>query len=60
MNVWEGGKQEHTEKVNVLVDGVASNGREAQLVNELATDVDNLALQGTALQGLGAGSLEVL
>jgi predicted lipoprotein len=53
-------ERQHTEQVDVLVDSVASNGREAQLINELAADVDNLALQSTALQGLGAGSLEVL
>jgi hypothetical protein len=50
----------HTEQVHVLVDGIASNGGEAELLDELAADVDNLALQSTALQGLGAGSLEVL
>ena len=56
----EYGVAHHTEKVDVLVDGVAGNGGEAQLINELAADVDNLALQSTALQRLGAGSLEVL
>lgn len=50
----------HTEQVDVLVNGIASDGGEAKLVNELAANVDNLALKSTTLQGLGAGSLEVL
>lgn len=51
---------EHTEQVHVLVDSIASNSGEAELLDELATDVNNLALEGTDLQGLLAGSLEVL
>lgn len=50
----------HTEQVDVLVDSVASNGGEAKLLNEFAADINNLALEGTDLQGLLAGSLEVL
>jgi hypothetical protein len=49
-----------TKEVHVLVDGIASNGGEAKLLDELAADVGNLALEGTDLQGLLAGSLEVL
>lgn len=52
--------QRGTEQVNTLVDGIASNGGEAKLLDELAADVDNLALEGTDLQSLLAGSLEVL
>ena len=43
-----------------LVDGVASNGREAELLDELLPDVLDVALAGTDLQGLLLGSLEVL
>ena len=43
-----------------LVDGVASNGREAELLDELLADVLDVALAGTDLQGLLLGSLEVL
>lgn len=43
-----------------LVDGVASNGREAQLLDELLPDVLDVALAGTDLQGLLLGSLKVL
>ena len=43
-----------------LVDGVASNGREAELLDELFPDVLDVALAGTDLQGLLLGSLEVL
>lgn len=56
----DGTSQGGTEKVDVLVDGVASNGGEAELLDELTADIDNLALEGTNLQGLLAGSLEVL
>jgi hypothetical protein len=56
----DGTGQGGTEKVDVLVDGIASNGGEAELLDELTADVDNLALEGTDLQGLLAGSLEVL
>lgn len=55
-----GASQGGTEQVDVLVDGVASNGGEAKLLDELAADVNNLALESTNLQGLLAGSLEVL
>jgi hypothetical protein len=43
-----------------LVDGIASNGREAQLLNELLPAVLDVALGSTDLQGLLLGSLEVL
>ena len=46
--------------VTDLVDGVASNGREAELLDELLPDVLDVALAGTDLQGLLLGSLEVL
>lgn len=57
---WHSIEDEHTEQVHVLVDGIASNSGEAKLLDELAADVDNLALEGTDLQGLLAGSLKVL
>jgi hypothetical protein len=56
----DGAGQRSTEQVHILVDGIASNGGEAELLNELTTDVDDLALQGTDGEGLLAGSLEVL
>lgn len=43
-----------------LVDGVASNGRETELLHELLPDVLDVALAGTDLQGLLLGSLKVL
>jgi hypothetical protein len=43
-----------------LVDSVASNGWEAELLDKLLPDVLNVALAGTNLQGLLLGSLEVL
>jgi hypothetical protein len=43
-----------------LVDGIASNGREAQLLNELFPAVLDVALGSTNLQGLLLGSLKVL
>jgi hypothetical protein len=43
-----------------LVDSVASNGREAELLDKLLPDVLNVALAGTNLQGLLLCSLEVL
>jgi hypothetical protein len=43
-----------------LVDGIASNGREAQLLDEFLPAVLDIALAGTDLQGLLLGSLEVL
>ena len=56
----DGTSQGGTEEVDVLVDGVASNGGEAKLLDELAADISNLALESTNLQGLLAGSLKVL
>ena len=43
-----------------LVDSVASNGREAELLDELLPDILDVALASTDLQGLLLGSLEVL
>jgi hypothetical protein len=43
-----------------LIDSVASNGREAELLNELLPDVLNVALAGTDLQSFLLSSLEVL
>jgi len=43
-----------------LVDSVASNGREAELLDEFLPDVLDVALAGTDLQGLLLGSLKVL
>jgi hypothetical protein len=43
-----------------LVDSVASNGREAELLNELLPDVLNVALAGTDLQSLLLSRLKVL
>ncbi len=57
---WHSIEVEHTEQVHVLIDGIARNSGEAKLLDELAADVDNLALEGTDLQRLLAGSLEVL
>lgn len=56
----DGTSQGGTKKVDILVDGVASNCGEAELLNEFAADVNNLALERTDLQGLLTGSLEVL
>lgn len=56
----ETGSLWRTEQVYVLVDGIAGNGREAELLNKFTADVDDLALEGTDLQGLHASSLEVL
>jgi hypothetical protein len=56
----DGASQGGTKQVDILVDGIASNGGEAKLLDELAADVNNLALEGTDLQGLLAGSLKVL
>lgn len=54
------GLSAHTEKVDVLIDGVALDGGEAELLNELLADVLNVDLRGTNLQGLLTGSLKVL
>lgn len=48
------------EQVNILVDSIASNGGEAELLDELPAEIDNLALESTDLHGLLASSLEVL
>lgn len=49
-----------TQKVNVLVDGVALDSRPAQLLDELLAEILNVALLGTNLEGLLAGSVKVL
>lgn len=56
----DGARQRGAEQVDVLVDGVALNGREAELLDELAAQVLDVAGDGSDLQGLGFGSLEVL
>ena len=50
----------YTQKVDVLVDGVALDGGEAEGLNELLAEILNVDLGSTNLQGLGLGSLEVL
>jgi hypothetical protein len=50
----------HSTDATDLVDSVASNGWEAELLNKLLPDVLDVALAGTDLQGLLLGSLEVL
>lgn len=50
----------HTQKVDVLVDGVALHGGPAQLLNELLAEILNVALLGTNLQRLLASSVKVL
>jgi len=52
--------QRGTEQVHVLIDGIASNGGEAELLDEFTADVDDLTLQGTDGKRLLAGSFEVL
>lgn len=49
-----------TEKVDVLVDGIALNSWEAELFNELLSQVLNVDSNGSNLQCLLLGSLEVL
>jgi hypothetical protein len=49
-----------TQQVDVLVDGVALDGGEAQLLDELLTEVLDVDLGRTDLQGLRLGGLEVL
>lgn len=49
-----------TQEVDVLVDGVALDSRPAQLLDELLAEILNVALLGTNLEGLLAGSVEVL
>lgn len=56
----DGSGQRGTEQVNVLVDGVGLDGGEAQLLNELLSDVLDNELDGADLEGLLSSSLEVL
>lgn len=49
-----------TQEVDVLVDGVALDSRPAQLLDELLAEILNVALLGTNLEGLLAGSVKVL
>jgi hypothetical protein len=49
-----------TKKINILVDGVALNSWEAQLFNELSSEIFNVARDGPNLQRLCLCSLEVL
>ena len=50
----------HTEKVDALVDGIALDGGEAELLDELLAEVLDIDLGSTDLEGLGLGRLEVL
>jgi hypothetical protein len=50
----------HTQKVDVLVDGIALDSRPAQLLDELLAEILNVALLSTNLEGLFAGSVKVL
>ena len=54
------GKVKLTKKVHVLVDCVALNSWEAQLLNELSAKVFNVARESSNLQRLGLCSLKVL
>ncbi len=49
-----------TQKVNILIDGVTLDGWEAQLLNELALQVFDVACNSSDLQSLGLCSLEIL
>ena len=57
-NNWasEGG----TKEVDILVDGVALDGREAKLIDEFTAEILNVASGSTDLEGLSLSSLEVL
>jgi len=50
----------HTQKVDVLVDGIALDSGPAELLDELLAEILNVALLGTNLEGLLAGSIKVL
>jgi hypothetical protein len=50
----------HTQEVDILVDGVALDRGPAQLLDELLAEILNVALLGTNLEGLLAGSVKVL
>lgn len=49
-----------SEEVDVLVDGVALNGREAQLVDEFVIQLFNIAFLRADFQSLLFGRLEIL
>jgi hypothetical protein len=49
-----------TKKINILVDGIALNSWEAQLFNELSSEIFNIARESPNLQRLCFCSLEVL
>ena len=50
----------YTQKVDVLVDGIALDSGPAELLDELLAEILNVALLGTNLEGLLAGSIKVL
>ena len=54
------GQPQHTQQVHILVDSVAGNGGEAELLDEFTAHINNLTLEGTDLHGLLARGLEVL
>lgn len=54
------GERRHTQKVDILVDGIALDGREAKCLHELFPEILNADLGSTNLQGLLLCSLEVL
>jgi hypothetical protein len=49
-----------TQKIYILVDGVTLDGREAELLNELLSEILNVACRSTNLQRLGFSSFEIL
>jgi hypothetical protein len=52
--------QRGTQEVDVLVDGIALDSREAELLDKLLPQILNVACNSTNLQCLCLGSLEVL
>lgn len=56
----DGSGERGTEKVDILVDGVALDGGETELLDKLAADVLDDKLGGTNLESLDAGSLKVV
>tara|TARA_R110002060_G_scaffold31136_2_gene41714 strand:+ start:248 stop:772 length:525 start_codon:yes stop_codon:yes gene_type:complete len=52
--------ERRAEKVDVLVDGVALHGWEAELLDELLAQILNVACDGSDLHCLGLGGLEIL
>jgi len=49
-----------TQKVDILVDGIALNSREAEFLNKFPSEILNVASRSSNLQCLGLGSFEVL